>query len=80
MVRAWSRSAKAVGLISGQGTGKYQPMRWRAGCSGGGGKVSGWRDQAKRKGLMDTDTSVVIAGGRGTKGLNDNGENTIKNV
>ena len=32
----------------------------------------------KEKALMDMDNSVVIAGGRGIRGLNGNGKNTIK--
>ena len=32
-----------------------------------------------KKGLMDTDNSVVIAGGEGIRGLNGNGKNTTKN-
>ena len=32
----------------------------------------------KEKGLMDMDNSVVLAGGRGTRGLNGHGKNTIK--
>ena len=30
------------------------------------------------RGLMDMDNSVMIAGGRGIRGLNSNGESTIK--
>ena len=33
----------------------------------------------KKKGLTDTDDSVVVARGGGIKGLNGNGKNTIKN-
>ena len=32
----------------------------------------------KEKGLMDMDSSVVIAGWKGYKGINGNGNNTIK--
>ena len=32
----------------------------------------------KEKGLMDMDSSVVIAGKRGVRGLNGNGKNRIK--
>ena len=32
----------------------------------------------KEKGLMDRDNSGVLAGGKGLRGLNCNGKNTIK--
>ena len=43
----------------------------------GRGKVRGWRDGAQRKNESWT-TCVVICGGGGIRGLNDNGKSTIK--
>ena len=38
-------------------------------AGGGVGGVGGWRDRAKtQKGLMDTDNSVVMCGGKGVGG------------
>ena len=34
----------------------------------------------KEKGLMDRDNSGVLAGGKGLRGLNCNGKNTMKKV
>ena len=36
------------------------------------GRLGG--EGVKEKGLMDTDNNVVIAGGRGVRGLNGNGK------
>ena len=33
----------------------------------------------KEKGLVDTDNNMVTVGGRGIRGVNGNGKNTLKN-